>query len=68
MENLINKIKQWWKNQKINYALNEIERLENERSFISEFFCGETSYPIRLKKWEEDLARAKEKYNHLTIK
>jgi len=60
MENLINKIKQWWKNQKINYALNEIERLENE--------CGETSYPIRLKKWEEDLARAKEKYNHLTIK
>lgn len=44
------------------WALDEIERLEKHRDFISPFFCGETAYPIKLAEWHEDIKKAKDNY------
>lgn len=44
-----------------NLALAKVKRLEQERQFISPFFCGDTAYPIELEKNEKALKLAKAK-------
>lgn len=62
---MLEKISKWWENQRIEIALSKIQRLENNRSFINEFFCGKTAYPVRLKQWEKEMKEAKDNYDKL---
>ena len=54
-------IRQMYNKFRISMVLDDIERLEHQKHFLSVFFCGEVTYPIKLKRWEQDYAKAKAK-------
>lgn len=60
---MFRKLKKSYFKFRADVALSVVEKLENERAFISTFFCGETAYPIKKKEWESKMKKAKSEFN-----
>ncbi|MFA5174772.1 MAG: hypothetical protein WC438_06340 [Candidatus Pacearchaeota archaeon] len=66
--NILNKIRRFFLKIEYDFLLSNIECLERDKKFITPFFCGQTSYPIRLKEQEIKISKAKIKLENIQEK